>query len=87
MALAPDSPRFAEVARQHAFRQVQALDRSKAQDAQQKAQVIPDGITGALHALAPAGLVLDSDNKIVRATRSAFALGLVRDQYLVHPKL
>ncbi|MFM1956682.1 MAG: hypothetical protein RLZ41_81 [Actinomycetota bacterium] len=59
----------------------------KAQDAQKKAQVIPDGITGALHALATAGLVLDIDNKIVRATRSAFALGLVRDQVLVHPKL
>ena len=59
----------------------------KAQEAQKKAQVIPDGITGALHALATAGLVLDVDNKIVRATRSAFALGLVRDQVLVHPKL
>lgn len=58
-----------------------------ARDAQKKAQVIPDGITGALHALATAGLVLDVDNKIVRATRSAFALGLVRDQALVHPKL
>ena len=59
----------------------------KAREAQNKAQVIPDGITGALHALATAGLVLDVDNKIVRATRSAFALGLVRDQVLVHPKL
>ncbi len=59
----------------------------KTQEAQKKAQIIPDGVTGALHALATAGLVLDIDNKIVRATRSAFALGLVRDQVLVHPKL
>ena len=59
----------------------------KTQEAQKKAQIIPDGITGALHALATAGLVLDVENKIVRATRSAFALGLVRDQVLVHPKL
>lgn len=59
----------------------------RTQEAQKKAQIIPDGITGALHALATAGLVLDVDNKIIRATRSAFALGLVRDQVLVHPKL
>lgn len=59
----------------------------KTQEAQKKAQIIPDGVTGALHALATAGLVLDIENKIVRATRSAFALGLVRDQVLVHPKL
>jgi two-component system sensor histidine kinase SenX3 len=60
---------------------------TKAQVAQQEAQVVPDGITGALHALATAGLVLDDANKIVRATRSSFALGLVKDQFLVHPKL
>lgn len=59
----------------------------KTKEAQKKAQVIPDAVTGALHALATAGLVLDVENKIVRATRSAFALGLVRDQVLVHPKL
>ena len=59
----------------------------RTQEAQKKAQIIPDAVTGALHALATAGLVLDVENKIVRATRSAFALGLVRDQVLVHPKL
>ena len=59
----------------------------KANEAKKSAQVIPDAITSALHALATAGLVLDIDNKIVKATRSAFALGLVRGQDLVHPKL
>ena len=59
----------------------------KANEAKKSAQVIPDAITSALHALATAGLVLDPDNKIVKATRSAFALGLVRGQVLVHPKL
>lgn len=63
------------------------LSSFKANEAQKKASVIPDGITGALHALATAGLVLDLDNKVIRATRSAFALGLVREQTLVHPKL
>jgi two-component system, OmpR family, sensor histidine kinase SenX3 len=59
----------------------------KTREAQKKAQIIPDGISGALHTLATAGLVLDLENKIVRATRSAFSLGLVKDQTLVHPKL
>lgn len=59
----------------------------KTKEAQNKAQVIPDAISGALHTLATAGLVLDLENKIVRATRSAFSLGLVKDQALVHPKL
>jgi two-component system sensor histidine kinase SenX3 len=60
---------------------------TRAQIAQKDSQAIPDGITGALNALATAGLVLDEDNKIARATRSAFALGLVRDQNLAYPKL
>lgn len=56
-------------------------------EANASSQVIPDGISAALHALATAGIILDTDNKIVRATRSAYALGLIRDQSKVHPKL
>ena len=59
----------------------------KTKQAQKKSKAIPDGIASALHALASAGLVLDFDNRIVRATQSAFALGLVKGQTLVHPKL
>ena len=59
----------------------------KTNQAQKKSKAIPDGIASALHALASAGLVLDFDNRIVRATQSAFALGLVKGQTLVHPKL
>lgn len=59
----------------------------KTNQVQKKSKAIPDGIANALHALASAGLVLDFDNRIVRATQSAFALGLVKGQVLVHPKL
>jgi two-component system, OmpR family, sensor histidine kinase SenX3 len=59
----------------------------RTKEVQKKSQVVLDGITGPLNALASAGLVLDIDDKIVRATKSAFALGLVRDEELAHPKL
>lgn len=53
----------------------------------EKTSRVPAGITSALHALATAGVVLDESNKIVRATQSAYALGIVREKSKVHPKL
>ena len=63
------------------------LSTRKTEAAIKKSQSIPDAISSALPALATAALVIDLDNKIIRASRSAFALGLVRDNVLVHPKL
>lgn len=63
------------------------LSTRKTTAAIKKSESIPDGISSALPALATAALVIDLDNKIIRASRSAFALGLVRDNFLIHPKL
>lgn len=59
----------------------------RTKEVQKRSQVVLDGITGPLNALASAGLVVDIDGKIVRATKSAFSLGLVRSEELAHPKL
>jgi two-component system sensor histidine kinase SenX3 len=52
-----------------------------------EAAVISDGAAELLEVLAEAGIVLSSQNKVVRATTSALAMGLIRDRALVHKNL
>jgi two-component system sensor histidine kinase SenX3 len=52
-----------------------------------EAQTISDGAAELLEVLAEAGLVINAENTVVRATTSAMALGLVRNRALVHKEL
>jgi two-component system sensor histidine kinase SenX3 len=52
-----------------------------------EAAVISDGAAELLEVLAEAGIVLSAQNKVVRATTSALAMGLIRDRSLVHKNL
>jgi two-component system sensor histidine kinase SenX3 len=51
------------------------------------APTIPDGIDQVLEVLESAGVVLDPSNNVLRASPGAMAMGLVRQQALVHPEL
>ena len=50
------------------------------------APTIPDGIDQVLEVLESAGVVLDPSNNVLRASPGALAMGLVRQQALVHPE-
>lgn len=49
------------------------------------APTIPDGIDQVLGVLESAGVVLDPSNNVLKASPGALAMGLVRQQALVHP--
>jgi two-component system sensor histidine kinase SenX3 len=51
------------------------------------APIIPDGIDQVLEVLESAGVVLDPSNNVLKASPGALAMGLVRQQALVHPEL
>ena len=51
------------------------------------APTIPDGVDQVLDVLESAGVVLDPSNNVLRASPGALAMGLVRQQSLVHPEL
>jgi two-component system, OmpR family, sensor histidine kinase SenX3 len=51
------------------------------------APTIPDGIDQVLEVLESAGVVLDPSNNVLKASPGALAMGLVRQQALVHPEL
>lgn len=51
------------------------------------APTIPEGVDQMLEVLESAGMVLDPSNNVLRTSPGALALGLVRDQSLVHPEL
>ncbi|WP_395245950.1 ATP-binding protein [Agromyces sp. MMS24-K17] len=51
------------------------------------APTIPDGVEQMLEVLESAGMVLDPSNNVLRTSPGALALGLVRDQSLVHAEL
>ncbi len=52
-----------------------------------EAAAISDGAAELLEVLAEAGLVLSPQNRVVRATTSALAMGLIRDRIIVHKEL
>ena len=45
-------------------------------------QPVPDGVDTALEVISATGIVLDADNRVLRAAKSALELGLVRDRDL-----
>lgn len=45
---------------------------------------VPDGVDTALEVIGATGVVLNADNKVLRASKSAFALGLVDDRDIVY---
>ena len=47
-------------------------------------QPVPDGVDTALEVIGATGIVLDADNKVLRAARSAMELGLVKDRDLTY---
>ncbi|MDQ0893077.1 sensor histidine kinase [Agromyces ramosus] len=51
------------------------------------APTIPDGVDQVLEVLDSAGIVLDPSNNVLRASPGALAMGLVRQQALVHSEL
>lgn len=51
------------------------------------APTIPDGVDQVLDVLESAGVVLDPSNNVLRASPGALAMGLVRNQMLVHAEL
>ncbi|MRG61033.1 two-component sensor histidine kinase [Agromyces sp. CFH 90414] len=51
------------------------------------APTIPEGVEQMLEVLESAGVVLDPSNNVLRASPGALAMGLVRDQSLVHAEL
>jgi len=51
------------------------------------APTVPDGVDQVLEVLESAGVVVDPSNNVLRASPGAFAMGLVRDQSLVHDEL
>ncbi|CAB4949080.1 unannotated protein [freshwater metagenome] len=52
-----------------------------------EAAAISDGAAELLEVLAEAGIVLSPQNRVVRATTSALAMGLIRDRIIVHKEL
>jgi two-component system sensor histidine kinase SenX3 len=52
-----------------------------------EAAVISDGAVELLEVLAEAGVIVSDKNKVVRATTSALAMGVIRDRALVHKPL
>ena len=52
-----------------------------------EAAAISDGAAELLEVLAEAGIVVSAQNRVVRATTSALAMGLIRDRSLVHKNL
>ena len=52
-----------------------------------EAAAIPDGAAELLEVLAEAAIVLGTKGRVVRATTSAMAMGLIRDRNLVHAGL
>ena len=51
------------------------------------APTIPDGVDQVLEVLESAGIVLDPSNNVLKASPGALAMGLVRQQSLVHAEL
>jgi two-component system sensor histidine kinase SenX3 len=51
------------------------------------APIIPEGIDEVLGVLESAGVVLDPSNNVLKASPGAFAMGIVRQESLVHPAL
>lgn len=51
------------------------------------APTIPDGVDQVLEVLESAGVVLDPSNNVLKASPGALAMGIVRQQSLVHPDL
>ena len=47
-------------------------------------QPVPDGVDTALEVIGATGIVLDADNRVLRAAKSAIELGLVKDRDLVY---
>ncbi len=50
-------------------------------------EVVPDGLDTALEVIGATGLVLDQDNRVVRASRTALKLGLVEDREIAIDKV
>lgn len=48
---------------------------------------VPDGVDQIIDVLGSAGLVLDPSNNILRASKSAYGLGLIRNNILTHPEV
>ena len=47
-------------------------------------QPVPDGVDTALEVIGATGIVLDADNRVLRAAKSAIELGLVKDRDLTY---
>ena len=47
-------------------------------------QPVPDGVDTALEVIGATGIVLDADNRVLRAAKSALELGLVKDRDLTY---
>jgi len=62
-------------------------ERRGASAAKVVAPTIPDGVDQVLDVMEAAGVVLDPSNNVLRASPGAVAMGLVRNQQLVHPEL
>ena len=62
-------------------------ERRGASAAKVVAPTIPDGVDQVLDVMESAGVVLDPSNNVLRASPGAVAIGLVRNQQLVHPEL
>ncbi|GAA1771576.1 sensor histidine kinase [Agromyces humatus] len=62
-------------------------ERRGASAAKVVAPTIPDGVDQVLDVMESAGVVLDPSNNVLRASPGAVAMGLVRNQQLVHPEL
>ena len=62
-------------------------ERRGASAAKVVAPTIPDGVDQVLDVMEAAGVVLDPSNNVLRASPGAVAMGLVRNQQLVHPDL
>ena len=62
-------------------------ERRGASAAKVVAPTIPDGVDQVLDVMEAAGIVLDPSNNVLRASPGAVAMGLVRNQQLVHPDL
>ena len=50
-------------------------------------EVVPDGLDTALEVIGATGLVLDQDNRVLRASRTALKLGLVEDREIAIDKV
>lgn len=50
-------------------------------------EVVPDGLDTALEVIGATGLVLDADNRVIRASRAALDLGFVEDRGIAIPEV